>query len=217
MSHLFDSAGLKRSQPSINESGESSKSANSAFTRTISRLGGSRAKGRTLEELQKFLKNRGLARLPSSPGFGGAPTRSFQTRREASTTTQNRPAQSAGAGGAAPTTSMTRAGVPTAQLGTLFGSPLNIPERIGQALSGKPLTGGLFDIINTGKAAGIRFPSATVFRRLSPSERQAAQTAARFKGISGEEFQAGILRSSPGDRPRPSITSRPRRQRIAIP
>ena len=176
-------------------------------------------RGLTLKELQKFLADRGMPRLPSPPGFGGRPPRTVRTRRErrARTTTQPRPSPSPGAGGAAPTTSMTRAGVPTAQLGTLFGSPLNIPERVGQALTGRQLTGGLFDIINAGRSAGISFPSATIFRRLSPSERRAAQDAAQLKGFTAEEFRAGIRRSSPGDRPRPSIRTRPRRSRVAIP
>ena len=212
MPHLFDAAGLKRS----------STQATDPVLRTLSRLRTSRTSGttgpRSIEELQKFLAGKGLASLPTPTGLSTNPTvpNNRNVRGRDPTTTGDRPAVSPGEGGARPTTSLTRAGVPTSQLGTLFGSPLNIPARIGQALGGRQLTGGLFDIINTGRAAGIKFPSATIFRRLSPSERRAAQDAARLKGISGEEFQAGILRSSPGDRPRPSIRSRSRRSRVAV-
>jgi len=168
-------------------------------------------RGMTIQELQKFLSDRGLAPVPTTRGLSTRPTRS-----QRQTTTTRRPAASAGAGGAAPTTSMTRAGVPTAQLGTLFGSPLNIPARVQQSLTGQQLTGGLFDIIGGGKRMGIQFPSTSTFRRLLPSERKAAQAAAKLKGFSAEDFQAGILRSSPGDRPRPSIDIAPRRSRVRV-
>ena len=189
------------------------------FARTIARLAAAKARKKAdiptrplnIDELQKLLSRRGLAPLPTPPtSSSGGP------RRTVRTTTERRRAASAGQGGAAPTASMTRAGVPTAQLGTLFGSPLNIPARVQQSLTGRQLTGGLFDILNAGRSAGISFPSATTFRRLSPSERRASQDAARLKGFSAEEFQAGILRSSPGDRPRPSINIAPRRSRVRV-
>ena len=206
MSHLFDKSGLKKSR---------AKTTDPTIRALVKLQAAKQKKGvtrlKSLEELGKFLADKGLS--PEGVKAG----QRLLAPSQPQTTTQPRPAQSAGAGGAAPTTSLTRAGVPTSQLGTLFGSPLNIPARVGQALTGRQLTGGLFDILGAGRAAGISFPSATIFRRLSPSERRAAQDAARLKGLSPEEFQAGILRSSPGDRPRPSIRSRPRRSRVAIP